>query len=58
MGKGMHMMQYSQPDTYIADCNLARYMTVAMQVHFDAMLRMMKYVDDTSDRGLVPNPTW
>ncbi len=32
-------------------------MTHAMQVHYDAMLRMMKYVDDTSDRGLVLNPT-
>jgi len=28
----------------------------ATQVHYDAMLRMMKYVDDMSDRGLVPNP--
>ncbi len=32
-------------------------MTKATQVHYDAMLRMMKYVDDTSDRGLVLNPT-
>ena len=31
-------------------------MTVVMHVHFDAILRMMKYVDDTSDRGLVLNP--
>jgi len=30
-------------------------MTSATQVHYDAMLRMMKYVDDTSDRGLVLN---
>jgi hypothetical protein len=28
-----------------------------MQVHFDAMLRMMMYIDDTSDRGLVLNLT-
>jgi hypothetical protein len=53
----MHMMQYSQPDTYNAVCDLARHMTKATQVHYDAMLRMMKYVDDTSDRGLVLNPT-
>ncbi len=26
-------------------------------MHYDAMLRMMKYADDTSDRGLVLNPT-
>ena len=37
--------------------NLARHMTFVTQVHYDAMLRMMKYVDDTSDRGLVLNPT-
>ena len=49
------MMQYSRPDTYNAACNSARHMTVAIQVHFDAMLRMMKYVEDTSDRGLVLN---
>jgi hypothetical protein len=56
VGKGMHMMQYSQPDTYNAVCNLVRHMTLVMQVHCDAMLRMMKYVDDMSDRGLVLNP--
>ena len=32
-------------------------MARATQVHYDAMLRMMKYVDDTSERGLVLNPT-
>ncbi len=57
VGKGMHMMQYSQPDTYNAVCDSARHMTCATQVHYDAMLRMMKYVDDTSDRELVLNPT-
>jgi hypothetical protein len=57
VGKGMHMMQYSRPDTYKAVCNLARHMTLATQVHYDAMLRMMKYVNDTRDRGLVLNLT-
>jgi hypothetical protein len=32
-------------------------MTLATQVHYDSMLRMMKYVNDTSDRALVLNPT-
>jgi hypothetical protein len=32
-------------------------MARATQVHYDAMLRMIKYVDDTSERGLVLNPT-
>ncbi len=57
VGKGMHMIQYSRPDTYDAVPNLARHMMSATQVHYEAMLRMMKYVDDTSDRGLVLNPT-
>jgi hypothetical protein len=56
VGKGMHMMQYSRPDMYNAVCNLAKHMTGTTQVHYDAMLRMMKYVDDTSDKGLVLNP--
>ena len=46
VGKRMHMMRYSRPDTYNAVCNLARHMTRATQVHYDAMLRMMKYVYD------------
>jgi hypothetical protein len=57
VGKAMHMMQYSQPDTYNTVRDLARHMTSATQVHMDAMLRLMKYVDDTRDRGLVLNPT-
>jgi hypothetical protein len=55
VGKGMHMMQYSRSDTYNAGCDLARHMARATQVHYDTMLRMMKYVDDTSERGLVLN---
>jgi hypothetical protein len=52
----MHMMQYSRPDTYNVVRNLVRHMMSATQVHYEAMLRMMKYIDDTSDRGLVLNP--
>ncbi len=51
--KAMHMMQYSRPDTYNAVCDLVRHMTSATQVHIDTMLRLMKYIDDTRDRGLV-----
>jgi hypothetical protein len=57
VGKAMHMMQYSWPDTYNAVRDLARHMTSAMQVHMDAMLRLMKYAEDTRDRGLVFNLT-
>ncbi len=56
VGKGMHIMPYSRPDMYNAVCNLAGHMTLAMQVNYYTMLRMMKYVNDTSDRGLVLNP--
>jgi hypothetical protein len=55
--KGMHMMKYSRPDIYKAVHDLTRHMKCATQGHNDTMLRMMKYVDDTSDRGLVLNPT-
>ena len=57
VGKGMPMMQYSRPVTYNDVRNLVRHMSFATQVHYDAMLRKMKYVDDTSDRGLALNPT-
>ncbi len=57
VGKGMHMIQYSWPDTYNAVLDLARHMTRATQVLYDAMLRMIKYVYDTSERGLVLNLT-
>jgi hypothetical protein len=57
VGKAMHMMQYSRPDTYSEVHDLARHMTSAPQVHLNAMLRLMKYVSDTKERGLVLNPT-
>jgi len=36
---------------------LARHMTCATQVHYDAMLRVMKYVENICDRGRVLNLT-
>jgi hypothetical protein len=53
----MHMMHYSRPDTYNAVRDLVRQMTSATQVHMDAMLRLMKYVDNTKDSGLVLKST-
>ena len=52
----MHIMQYSWPDTHNAVRDLARHMTRVPHVHYDTMLRMMKYVDDMSDRGLIRAP--
>ncbi len=57
VGKAMHMMQYSWPDMYNAVRDLARHMTSVTQVHLNAMLRLMKYVSDSKERGLVLNPT-
>ncbi len=57
VGEAMHMMQYLQPDTYNAVCDLVRHMTSTMQVHMDAMLRLIQNVDDTRDRSLVLNPS-
>jgi len=56
VGKAMHMMQYSRPDVYNVVRDLARHMTSATQVHLNAMLRLMKYVSDTKERGLALNP--
>ena len=54
--KRVHMMQYSRQDTYNAVHNLVRYMTSATQLHYDAMLRMNKYVDDTRCGARVGGP--
>jgi hypothetical protein len=56
VGKAMHMMQYSRPDTYNIARDLARHTTSATQIHLNAMLRLMKYVSDTKERGLELNP--
>ncbi len=56
VGKLMHMMQYSRPEIYNAVRDLSRHMTHPTQVHFDAMLRVMKYCVDTPDRGLTLKP--
>ncbi len=52
MGKAMHMMQYSWPDISQMVRDLARRMSAATRVHWDAMFCMMKYAC-----GLPLNPT-
>ena len=56
VGKLMHMMQYSRPEIYNSVRDLARHMKGPTQVHFDAMLRVMKYCVDTPERGLTLKP--
>ena len=60
VGKLMHMMQYSRPEIYNAVRDLARHMTKPTRMHFEAMLRVMKYCFDTPNRGLTlkPEGTW
>jgi hypothetical protein len=56
VGKMMHVMQYSRPETYNAVRDLARHFTRAGQKHMDAMLRAMKYSADRPNRGLILRP--
>ena len=60
VGKALHMMRWSRPETYNAVRDLARHMTAADPGHFAAMLHMMKYCIGTKNRGLVlkPNRKW
>lgn len=56
VGKLMHMMQYSRPEIYNAVRDLARHMKSPTQVHYNAMLRVMKYCVETPNRGLTLEP--
>jgi hypothetical protein len=60
MGRAMHAMQYSKPETYNAVQDLSRHMHEATQDHYKAMLHVLKYSLDYSDQGLVvkPNRKW
>jgi hypothetical protein len=59
-GKAMHVRHYSKPEMYNAVQDLSRHMHKAMQDHFKAMLRILKYSLDTDEQGLVlePNRKW
>jgi hypothetical protein len=52
MGKAMHVMQYSKPETYNAVQDLSHHMHKATQDHFKAMLHVLKYSLDTVEQGL------
>ena len=56
VGKLMHMMQYSRPELYNPVCNLASHIQCPTQVHYKAMLRVMKYYVDTPNGGLMLKP--
>ena len=50
-------MRWSRPDIYNGVRDLARHMTSASQVHYDAMIYLMRYCTATPDRGLLLSPT-
>jgi hypothetical protein len=57
VGKLLHMMRWSRPDTLNAVRELSRNMTHATTTHImKALYRVMKYCVITKDRGLVLKP--
>ena len=53
-------MRWSRPDIWNAVRECSRRMTIANQIHYKAMIRIMKYCIDTPNRGwtLKPNKIW
>ena len=60
VGKMMHIMQYSLPQTYNAVRDLARHMSQPAPKHMKAMVYCMKHFADRPNCGLVlkPNSKW
>jgi hypothetical protein len=57
VGKLLHMMKWTRPETLNAVRELSRFMSGATMAHVHAMYRVMKYCVCTPDRGLVLKPT-
>ena len=57
VGKMLHMMQWSRPEMWNAVRELSRRMSKCNKAHTKAMLRAMKYCQDTKDQGWVLKPT-
>jgi hypothetical protein len=56
VGKLLHMMRWSRPDTFNAVRELSRNMTHVATTHMKALYRVTKYCATTKDRGLVLKP--
>jgi hypothetical protein len=56
LGKAMHVMQYSKPETYNAVQDQFCHMNKATQDHYNTMLRVLEYSLDYADQGLVLSP--
>ena len=57
VGKMLHMMRWSRPETYSSTRELSRSLKGASQLHIKAMHRQMAYVVSTPDRGFVLDPS-
>ena len=53
----LHMMRWSRLEMWNAVRELSRRMSKCNQAHMKAMLRAMKYCQDTKDQGWVIKPT-
>ena len=56
VGKLLHMMRWSRPEILNSVRELSRFMSGASKAHLKAMLRLMKYVVCTPERGWFLNP--
>ena len=59
-GKLLHMMRWSRPEIYNAVRETSRHMQKPNNIHYKAMLRIMKYCVLTKNRGwtLKPSRVW
>jgi hypothetical protein len=57
VGKLLHMMRWSRPETLNAVRELSKHMKMASEAHLKAMYRLMKYCVETPERGLFLRPT-
>jgi hypothetical protein len=56
VGKLLHLAKWSRVDILNRVRELSKYMTKPRESHFKAMLRVMKYVANTPERGLFLSP--
>jgi hypothetical protein len=52
VGKLLHMMKWTRPETLNSICELTRFLGVTARAHTAAMYRAMKYCVRTPNRGL------
>ena len=60
VGKLLHLMRWSRPETLNSVRECSRFMSKAVQAHLKALYRIMHYCVGTPERGLLlkPNAKW